>query len=296
MRLPYSEILKRLSRPLSPIPTSEQPQLPLLEGVRAVLFDVYGTLFISESGEVGTLRQAACESALSAALAAVHLPVRFPPEEGLSLVYQRIEQLHADARREGTEYPEVDIVEVWQFVVAELAAAGKIPVEMARQADPRRLAVEYEARANPVWPMPGLSDCLRQLRSRRFAMGIVSNAQFYTRELFPALLGHRAEAWGFDPALQFYSYEHGLAKPGTEMFRMAAETLSQRGIKPPEVLCVGNDMLNDMLPAVQVGFRGALFAGDARSLRRRPGDPRLNGITPEVVLTELSDLRHCLPR
>ncbi len=296
MPLLYSETLKRLSRPLSPIPTSEHPRFPHLEDVRAVLFDVYGTLFISGSGEVGTSCQSACQSAFAEAFAAADIAVAVPPDEGVRFLQDRIEHLHAEARRQGEEYPEVDIVEVWRFVVEQFIAAGKIPTEAARRADLKLLAVEYEARANPVWPMPGLSDCLRQLRSRRFVMGIVSNAQFYTRELFPALLGHRAEAWGFDPALQFYSYEHGRAKPGISLYRMAAEQLTLRNIAPAEVLYVGNDMLNDVGPAARVGFRTALFAGDARSLRRRRGDPRVNGVSPEAVLTALSDLRLCFPR
>lgn len=292
----YHQILKSLYRPLAPIPTSEKARLPLLEDVRAVLFDLYGTLFVSGSGEVGTARQAACESAFSAALSAVEIPVSGAAGIGLRLLFDRIEQLHAEARQEGVEYPEVDIVDVWQFVVKELSARGAVQAERAARVDLRRLAIQYEARSNPVWPMPGLTDSLRHLRYRRMAMGIISNAQFYTRELFPALLGHRAEAWGFDPALQYYSYEHRVAKPGTALYRMAAETLAARGIQPSQVLYVGNDMLNDIVPAVEVGFRAGLFAGDARSLRRRYGDPRINGISPEVVLTTLSDLRICFPR
>ncbi|NUQ61414.1 MAG: HAD family hydrolase [Pirellulales bacterium] len=292
----YSEILKRQSKPISPTPTAEKPRLPLLEGVRAVLFDVYGTLFTSGSGEVGTARPATCETAFAGALAAVRISTTLSPADGLELLVGRIEQLHMEARRKGIEHPEVDIIEVWRFVVGQLAGKGTDEHETAARVDLRQLAVEFEARANPVWPMPGLTDCLRQLRSRRLAMGIISNAQFYTRELFPALLGHRAEAWGFNPALQYYSYEYGLAKPGTEMFRMAADTLAARGIEPAEVLYIGNDMLHDVVPAVRLGFRPGLFAGDARSLRRRDGDPRVDGIEPEVVLTALSDLKVCFPR
>ena len=125
-------------------------------------------------------------------------------------------------------------------------------------------------------------------------MGIISNAQFYTPELLPAFLGTQSEAWGLDPALEFYSYQHGLAKPGQALFRLAAEELMRRGIEPRGAVYVGNDMLNDVLPARQVGFRTALFAGDARSLRRRGDDPRLEGIRPDLVLTKLADLNECI--
>jgi putative hydrolase of the HAD superfamily len=52
--------------------------------------------------------------------------------------------------------------------------------------------------------------------------------------------------------------------------------------------------LNDVFAASQVGFRTALFAGDARSLRRRDQDPRCAGATPDVILTELTQLLQCV--
>lgn len=121
-------------------------------------------------------------------------------------------------------------------------------------------------------------------------MGIVSNAQFYTVEQFAVHLGGPPESWGFEPDLQFYSYRHGRAKPGADLYRMAADALARRAIEPSQVVYVGNDMLNDVLPAAQTGFRTALFAGDARSLRLRRGDPRVDGLAPDLIVTSLTDL------
>ena len=53
-------------------------------------------------------------------------------------------------------------------------------------------------------------------------------------------------------------------------------------------------MLNDIMPAQQLGMRTALFAGDARSLRLRLEDPRVEGVRPDVVLTELIHLSECV--
>jgi putative hydrolase of the HAD superfamily len=173
-------------------------------------------------------------------------------------------------------------------------APSLIEQQAWQRADLERLAVEYEARANPVWPMPGLEECLRALSERGLLLGVVSNGQFYTRELFAALLGRPAEFWGFDPDLQYYSYEHGRAKPGVDLYRRAAAALAGRGVEAAGVLSVGNDLLNDVRPSALVGFRTALFAGDQRSLRLREGDPRLQGIAPDMVLTALAELPECL--
>ncbi|OHB80611.1 MAG: hypothetical protein A2V98_01020 [Planctomycetes bacterium RBG_16_64_12] len=176
----------------------------------------------------------------------------------------------------------------------ELARRGVVEERSFERAELERLAVEYEARANPVWPMPGLRACLGSLTEKGLLLGIISNGQFYTQELFPALLGQRAEFWGFDSELQYYSYQHGRAKPAPELYEMAARALRRRGVKPAEVLYAGNDMLNDIRPARAAGFRTALFAGDARSLRLRQGDPQLDGISPDVVLTALAQLDGCI--
>lgn len=53
-------------------------------------------------------------------------------------------------------------------------------------------------------------------------------------------------------------------------------------------------MLKDVWPAQAVGFRTALFAGDARSLRKRDEDERIRGVVPDLVVTELSQIAGCL--
>jgi putative hydrolase of the HAD superfamily len=78
------------------------------------------------------------------------------------------------------------------------------------------------------------------------------------------------------------------------MYRLAVDSLSKRGISPESVLYVGNDMRNDIAPAARCGFRTALFAGDARSLRLRPDEPLCDGVNADIVVKELADLLHCL--
>jgi putative hydrolase of the HAD superfamily len=53
---------------------------------------------------------------------------------------------------------------------------------------------------------------------------------------------------------------------------------------------VGNDKLNDIWPATQLGLKTALFAGDQRSLRLRENDVRCSGLEPDLVITRLSQL------
>jgi len=289
----YVEVFRGHFGPLEPIPTDEPPKLGKIEGIRAVLFDLYGTLLVSASGEVGTAG-AASDRALEESLAAVGIRATGPVGDGVEMLFEVIRARHAELRARGVDYPEVDICAMWRRVLERLHGQGRIEAGDPGAVDLKRLAVEYEARANPCWPMPRLEACLGRLAGAGLLLGIVSNAQFYTRLLFPALLGEPIERRGFDAGLLFFSYEHGHAKPGAVLYERAAAELRDRGVEPREVLYVGNDMLNDVLPAREAGFCTALFAGDRRSLRLREGDPRLEGVAPDLVLSDLGQLAGCV--
>ena len=285
----FAALIRDLSSPLEPLPTGTPADLRDLHGIRAVLFDVYGTLVISGSGDVGVNAAADRAGAFGAACEAAGTPCADRGEAGVAALRAAVDADHAAARARGVEYPEVDIREIWRAALADLG------VTEPRSATVERSAVEYEARTNPTWTMPHAADVLRDLRGRGLLLGIVSNAQFFTPHLFPAHLGDTLAGFGFDPDVRAWSWEHRRAKPGTFLYELAAEKLAGKGIEPREVLYVGNDLLNDCTPAQQVGFRTALFAGDARSLRLREGDERVRETRPTVTVTDLRQIVECLP-
>ncbi|MBV8314344.1 MAG: HAD family hydrolase, partial [Planctomycetaceae bacterium] len=280
-------------RPKDPLATDATPVLRPLSGLRAVLFDVYGTLLISTSGSLDRADSVARAEAVRAAFAAATGASDIPATAAAAALVRTIQDFHARARAAGIASPEVEIVDVWKHTIARLIAGDLLP-PAAERIDVCRLALEYEVRTNPVWPMPGLDDCLDQLRDRGVHLGIVSNAQFFTPKMFPALLGRTLEELGFDAELLWFSYRYGRAKPDIWLFEQARAGLSRRGVAASEVLYVGNDVLNDVFPASFVGFRTALFAGDARSFRPRRGDPRVAHVVPDLVITDLSMLSRCL--
>ncbi len=216
-----------------------------------------------------------------------------PPPSAAHHLLASIHDAHQQAHRQGIEFPEIDILAIWDDTLERLRSAGQLAA-VPTQVDLASLAVEYEVRVNPTWPMPRAAESLRDLRERGLRLGIISNAQFFTRELFPALLHQTAEALGFEPALQFYSYQTGRAKPGSFLYKQAAEALFDVGVPARNVLYIGNDMLNDVTAAHKVGFQTALFAGDARSLRLRSNDARVAGIVPDVIVTDLAQLAGCI--
>jgi putative hydrolase of the HAD superfamily len=270
------ERIRTLSSPLVPRPTGVEPSLEPLPGIRAVLFDIYGTLVISASGDIGLAGDQDEEAAFRAALA--HAGISVPGDRGPADLKAAIRTFHSERKDAGVEYPEVDILAIWSSVVGAGSGLAK-------------LALEYECRVNPVWPMPALGEMLGQIRKRGLVLGLVSNAQFYTPLMLEAFLGAPLPQLGFDPDCCAFSYRLLEAKPSTRIYREALSGLAgKHGIGPSEVLYVGNDIRNDIRPAAEVGCRTVLFAGDARSLRLREDDPSCTGTRPDRTVTALGQI------
>ena len=284
--------MRELLRPLSPQPTGVAACLTRLGGIRAVLFDVYGTLLVSASGDIGTAPAMDNQGALAAALEEIGIGgAGAAAERGMELLFDLIAAAHAELRGRGVAHPEVDIREIWAGVLRRLADEGLTEGVPEREVC-LRLAVEYECRVNPVWPAPGAAETLAWLRQEGMELGSVSNAQFFTPLLFEALLGRGVGELGFGEDVCCWSYEVLEAKPSGSLFEGVLGRLrEERGIAAEAVLFVGNDMLNDIAPAAACGCRTALFAGDARSLRLREEEFGDAVLAPDVVVTELRQLR-----
>ncbi len=289
----HAAYIRGHSSPLTPVPTGETARLVALPEVRSVVFDIYGTLFISAAGDISLAEDTGRDDLLRRAIEIGTGQTLAGDGQGLAAAYLERIRVHQERRREdGIEFPEVEIRDIWRDLLHDLVAAAALPeATPTGPATCERVAVAYECAANPVWPMPGLAETLAALAGRNLALGIVSNAQFYTRHLFPAFLdGRDLDALGFESDLGVFSYRLREGKPSRRLYEVLAGHLAARHLSPDQVLYVGNDLRNDIWPARALGFRTALFAGDARSLRWREDDPRVAGVVPDLVITGLAQL------
>lgn len=262
------EHVRATMRPLAVVPAGMTPKLPRLVGIRAVVFDLYGTLLISDAGGERSGPE--------------------PDPEGLPGMGDRlvrtIARHHERRRAEGVAFPEVEIREVW----AEALAAGGFAVPAGEELE--RLIVEHECRVHPVWPMPGAIELLGELRGRGLVLGIISNAQFYTLPVMEGLFGAGLDVLGFHPDLRVFSFEEGEGKPSLRLFEKLREKAAACGIDAHEILYLGNDWKKDIVTSRAVGFRSALFAGDARSLRLGGVGEEEARETADAVVTGLGEV------
>jgi putative hydrolase of the HAD superfamily len=211
--------------------------------IRAVIFDVYGTLL-----EVGPPPASADEQWRCLWQ---ELRGSAPPLSRMEFAVrssQVIAQQHADARRRGIAWPEVQ----WPGVVGEV-----LPEVRALGPDARREFIFRQIQlGRTLRLMRGAAEALRALLTRDLLLGIASNSQAYTlRELNAALREERLSLAMFDAGLRFWSFEHGFSKPDPHVFQILTARLQAHGMAPGQILMVGNRLDNDIEPARAHGWQ-----------------------------------------
>lgn len=277
-------------------PENAIPRINKISDVRAVVFDIYGTLISSGVGDISLSSKSNSNDALLYTLSNQGIKVLSTSDSRhlYNLLLLSIEYFQRKRSKEGVCYPEVEIRQVWKYYLEKLVTKKLINPPPA-DLDIEGLIIEYECRVNPTQPMPGLVNTLNELHQRGLKISIISNAQFYTPLLFDALIGKSLSELNICTDCAIWSYILKEGKPSQRLYELSANHLFKiYQIDPKQVLYVGNDMRNDIWPAQSVGFKTALFAGDKLSLRRRKDDPQCKQIEADLEITQLHQLLDCL--
>lgn len=283
--------------PMKPIKTGYEPVVSPDSSIKAVVFDIYGTLLISASGDIEEAEMVARNILTTFEAVNIELNADVPEETAgliLTAFAREIKTQQKIKREKGVVFPEINIKKVWRNVIDAMTDNGLITREV-KDYTVTEIAFIFEILSNPVYPMPDMKHVLDVLSKNKVPMGIVSNAQFYTPICMNYFIsGEIIESEKikyFDEDITVYSYQHQKGKPDTFLYEYLIQPLKKKyGISPCEVLFVGNDMKKDISAAQKTGFKTALFAGDMRSLRMRSKDPGLFGVKPDFIITELNQL------
>jgi len=286
-----------ISKPLNLLDTGTEPKLRKLDGVKVLAYDFYGTLFISGVGDIGVDDGNFDSDILMDVLndSGVSIENKKAGKEAFKLYNIVVEEHMKHLEALGIEYPEPDIRSVWKSVLNRMREKSLISFS-GNDSLYDRISVEFEARMNPVWPMPDVTETLTYFKQSGVTQGIISNSQFYTPIVLEALTNNSLSELGFSEGLLHWSFEEQMKKPGLIFYRNYIKKLTafDASLTPENVLYIGNDMLKDVYPAREVGMKTALFAGDKRSLKWRRDDERCKNIEPDLIITELSQLKQCV--
>lgn len=277
---------RKLFTSMTPIKTDIGTRVSPDSSIRAVLFDIYGTILISEAGDIGltALDKDGTDSTFILRSGSDTKDLSFDTIR--SQLTDLIKKHHGLIRQNYPQitYPEVDIIRIWSELFIENGLKEPSAEDLTRG------ALLFEITSNRVDLMPGSREIFNYLRKTGMPMGIVSNAQFYTPLLMEFLFKESLEEMGFNSNLASWSYRCGCGKPDPLIFKTPVDKLMRMGIKKKEILYVGNDMLNDVSCASGLGLKTVLFAGDHRSLRLREDDDRVK-TEADYIINDLLQLK-----
>jgi putative hydrolase of the HAD superfamily len=293
----YTQNFLKALQVKQPIKTGMEPLVYKDNDIKAVIFDIYGTLLISASGDIEEAEMLSKNILTTFDAVNIQWNTIVPVETAglvLTAFAREIKNQQKIKRNKDVLYPEIDIKIVWENVLKEFAERDFISHDVDDDTI-AEIAFIFELLSNPVYPMPEMQKIINTLSGKQIPMGIVSNAQFYTPLCMNYFLsGDTVESEiieNFDTDLTVFSYQRGIGKPDTFLYELLIEPLWRKyKLKPSEVLFVGNDMKKDIMAAQKTGLKTALFAGDMRSLRLRKDDPEIAKTKPDFIITELTQL------
>jgi putative hydrolase of the HAD superfamily len=280
-----------------------------LGGIKAVIWDIYGTLVRTESGDISSSikDRAGALQVFSTIIEEFGFDCAFknikgPPEKWMLERYlDRIDKADRAKRRKGEKFPEVRIERIWQDIIESLARRGYKP-DLARFGEIENLAqavaYHFDLVISNTSLYRGAARVVRELNRRGFIQGIISNAQFYTPiNLHLMLKDELGEKYRrlddyFHRDLRIFSYNTGSCKPGKAIFEQAIKALDNIGLKPGECLYIGNDMYRDVWGAWRHGFKTVYAAHDQNACRSRIDKRQCHKLVPDAITKSLRNIPH----
>lgn len=289
--------------PPTPDPPKVRAHVHSVEGVKAVLWTVYGTLLAIPEGELKF--EVENDFQMNVALdKTIHefkmwgSMSRKPgqPSEYMREIYRKAldEQRLAPA---ADKYPEILSERIWEGIVKKLFQKDyKFDVSMygALNEYAKKIAYFFHASLQGTGCYEHAAEAMRGVADAGRVQGLLADGQCFTPTQLARGLASQTVLANLDvlvPAdLRICSYQHRARKPSDLVFQAAVEAMGARGIEPHEILHVGSSLPRDVGPAKKWGMRTALFAGDRNSLVATPEQLKDAQYRPDALLTDLGQV------
>ena len=302
----YLDTREDLPWPAAPkaTPIKARPHLSRLPDVRAVLWNVYGTLLAIPLGELvfehptpfvmsNALDRTIQEFKMWASMS------RKPGQPADDLLRQYKQILSEQSMTAGGErHPEIQVEKVWEVILKRL-------LQKDYKFDPgfygalneysKKVAYFFHASLQGTACYDGAADAMRHVAASGLRQGLLGDGQCFTTVQLRRGLSAQDGSARLDELLNddlvVLSCDLRGKKPSDRLFRTALEKLQAAGVSPHETLHVGSRMLQDIIPAKRLGMKTALFAGDKTSIQATPEQLKESATRPDVLLTELGQIR-----
>jgi len=295
--------------PASPTvePAKAKPHLKELPGVKAVLWNIYGTLIAIPFGELlfEHPQQIVMDVALDKTIDEFKMWGSMSRKPGQPSEYMRHlyaqELLLQKASTGGERFPEVLAERIWEALIKKLFAK-EYSFDAAFYGSineySKKVAYFFHASLQGTGPEPDAATAIHLTSDLGKVQGLLGDAQCFTMVQVQRVLKRQDANLNIDTllpqSLRFLSCDVKARKPSETLFRRALTALSAKGIRPEEALHVGSRIGRDIVPAKKLGMRTALYTGDRAALEAAPEQLKDPATRPDVMLTELGQINEVL--
>jgi FMN phosphatase YigB (HAD superfamily) len=299
---------RKLLWPAAPkvTPVKATPSLKPLAGIKAVTWNVYGTLLSIADGRLAHQhpQQIRMQVALEKTIQEFKMwnsMSRKPgaPWEYMLTQYNRLieDRQHAVSPGVG-ELVEVDSADVWNKVIERLGRKeyqydeefyGDVP-ELAE-----KIAYFFHSCLQGVGAYAQALDTLHAVSNAGLKQTLLGDGQCFTLVQLHRALQKQGKVASLGelltPGCMVLSYQTGTCQPSKLLFEAALQRFDEQGVSPGEILHVGSRLRDELGPAKAMGLRTALYAGDKASLQCDSADLQDSAFRPDRLLTELGQVR-----
>lgn len=284
-------------------PANAKPHLKRLPGIRAVLWNVYGTLLAIPFGELifEHPQQLLMDLALDKTIDEFRMWGSMSRKPGQPSEYMRHlyaqELLQQKASGHGERYPEVLAERIWEALIKKLfhkEYTFDAGFYGSLNEYSKKVAYFFHASLQGTAAQPEATMTLRWLADAGMMQGLLGDGQCFTSVQVNRALKSQDQDLNIESVLptplRILSCDVKARKPSETLFRPALAALAAKGIRAEETLHVGSRISRDIVPARKLGVRSALYAGDRAALEATAEQLKDAATRPDVMLTELSQL------
>lgn len=281
------------------------PYLAPLSGIKAVTWNVYGTLLTIADGQLllqhpqAIRMQIAMEKTIhefNMWNAMTRRPGQ-PWEYFLPKYNDAVEDAKLTANCAKGDFPEVNSGQVWAKLL-ELLSRKDYQYDEERYGDwdeyAEKVAFFFQLCLQGCQAAPHALQVLTDVAAAGFQQGLLAEAQPYTLAQLLQCLERQGKVPPlpklFAPGCLVLTFEQGVRKPSGSLYATCRERFAELEIEPGEILYVSSRLADDLAIAKQAGFRTALFAGDKLSLKASAAECKDPALKPDRLLTDLDQI------
>ncbi len=297
--------------PLPPKPEAPKATAYLkpLPGVRAVAWNIYGTLLRIADGDLlfevpQPLRMQIALEKVDAEFNMWNHMYRKPvaPWKYLLEQYQKLlERQQMAATKVKGDVPEVSSSQIWRQILAQLEEKDyQYDVEFYGDMDQlsEKVAYFFHASLQGLEAAPNALRALETVAAGHLHQGLLADGQSFTLVQLLRCLGAQGKLPPlgdlFQPDLIGLSCQVGVRKPSKTLFQAFQQRAGENGLAPDEVLYVSSRLDQDLAVAKAFGMSTALYAGDKLSLKATKEEIANPKLRPDRLLTDLAQIGELL--